>query len=167
MDILKVVRVCLIFLNLLLVSLTCGATSGNLRPLHAGSFEQIPPTRTEQPFMLVLWSIDCAPCRHELELLSEVRRDGLRLPLVLIATDPWDDGEVVTEVLTEYGLQGAENWVFADSNHARLRFEIDSTWYGELPRSYFYDANHARTAFSGRLTRDVIENWTATHASAQ
>lgn len=152
-------RICLIFLNLLLVSLTCVASSSDLRPLHSGSFEQIPTARTEQPFMLVLWSIDCAPCRHELELLSEARREGLGLPLVLISTDLWDDDEAVTEVLAAYGLQDAENWVFADSNHARLRFEIDPTWYGELPRSYFYDANHARTAFSGSLTREMMADW--------
>ena len=38
-----------------------------------------------------------------------------------------------------YGLGKVEQWVFADPMPERLRFEIDRRWYGELPRTHFYD----------------------------
>ena len=44
---------------------------------------------------------------------------------------------------------------------AKLRYGIDPSWFGELPRSYFYDAAHNRLPHSGALNEDHIEAWLA------
>ena len=54
-------------------------------------------------------------------------------------------------MLEKHHLNDVENWVFADANSQKLRFEIDPSWYGELPRTYFFDSAHNRNGNSGLL----------------
>ena len=105
----------------------------------------------------VLWSVDCAPCLREFEQFAALRRQGRQLPLVLVATDGLAERERVTGVLARFGLQDDENWIFADENAAKLRFEIDFGWHGEMPRSYFYARDGQRKAVSGGLSAPQIE----------
>ncbi|MFU8790212.1 MAG: hypothetical protein ACNA7G_14370 [Methylobacter sp.] len=50
-------------------------------------------------------------------------------------------------------LSGIENWVYANENTQKLQFEIDPGWYGELPRTYFFDSSHQCTGVSGTLSK--------------
>ena len=149
------------------VSWSAGQDGYRLLPLEENRLRSFVPgsaaTLAEQwrndRFLLVLWSVDCAPCLKEFEQFQALRRQGRDLPLVLVATDGLAERERVSEVLARFGLQDVENWVFADENAARLRFEIDPAWYGEMPRSYFYGANGQRKAVSGGLSAPQITAW--------
>ena len=44
--------------------------------------------------------------------------------------------------------------VFTEDNSAKLRFEIDPSWYGELPRTYFFDKKHQRSGLSGVISHE-------------
>src|SRR5690606_41270171 len=78
------------------------------------------------------------------------------VPLLLNSSDPTDEREEAVYILEEYGLETIESWMFADAFIERLRFSIDPGWYGELPRSYFYNATHGSVAHSGILTREKL-----------
>ncbi|MDO8343138.1 MAG: hypothetical protein Q7T48_08070, partial [Cellvibrio sp.] len=65
----------------------------------------------------------------------------------------------IARTLQKYPLKKAESWVFADSFVERLRYEVDMQWYGELPRTYFYDAQGHALALSGKLDYAQIERW--------
>ncbi len=134
-----------------------GATPA-FRPLQAGSFGTLVDARRNQPFLLILWSITCGPCRDEFALLREMRLRHPGLPLVLVSTDDHGDAVVAGKALEEFGMAGEESWIFADDAQ-KLRYEIDPGWYGELPRAYFYDPRHRREGVSGRLARARIERW--------
>ena len=41
----------------------------------------------------------------------------------------------------------------------KLRYVIDQDWYGELPRSYYYDADHQRSSHSGTLSQQQLSAW--------
>jgi hypothetical protein len=112
-----------------------------------------------RPFLAVLWSLDCAPCRSELELLGELRRTHPELDLVLISTDPGSTEAATLEILSSHGLAAVESWAFADANAERLRFSIDPEWFGELPRAYFYDGNGSRRGVSGALSQETVVDW--------
>jgi hypothetical protein len=101
-----------------------------------------------------LWSVDCAPCRVELDMLGQMKKADPDFPLVVISTDSIEMREDAADILDEYQLAGETTWMFADSFVERLRFSIDPGWYGELPRSYFYDAEHNMMAHSGILTEE-------------
>lgn len=128
----------------------------NIQPFSTGTFTTLKEEFSDKPFVVSLWSVDCLPCRVELEMLGELKKENPDFPLILISTDTFDKHEEATYILEEYGLDQIDSWMFADAFIERLRFSIDPNWYGELPRSYFYNAEHAFTAHSGILTRETL-----------
>jgi hypothetical protein len=144
---------------LVLLSAAACAHQAEFRPFRSGSFTQLVAARPGQPFLLVLWSVTCAPCRQEFELLRDLRQAHPKMALVLVSTDDIGDRKMAAEVLSLYALEHEESWMFAEGNAAKLRYEIDPDWYGEMPRAYFYDADHGREAVSGSLDRARIESW--------
>lgn len=136
------------------------SAAAELKPFTAGSFATIEEHHKDRPFLVVLWSLECPPCYKELALLGRRRENAGELPLVLISTDPIDRREAARDTLAKFDLADADAWMFADTFVERLRHSIDPQWRGELPRSYFYDADHRRTAHSGVLEKTQLQQWT-------
>ncbi len=128
------------------------------------SLAQIERQRSGEDFLLVLWSVHCAPCFAELALLAEALQADPNLPIELVSTDAPDMRADVEATLERYGLGTHANWQFAENMPEKLRFHIDPGWYGELPRSYFYDAARQRSGHSGALTREQLQDWLGTRA---
>lgn len=148
-----------IFAILLGLSATWASAEQEIKFFVRGSQQTIAATRQGKPFILALWSLDCTHCRDDLALLGQLQAKHSTLDVVLVSTDtPAQRSEILT-MLKHYALQRAESWVFADSYVERLRFEIDAQWYGELPRTYFFDAAGGSTAISGKIERDPVERW--------
>ena len=134
-----------------------------VRPFVAGSLAAIEAGRSGKPFIAAFWSADCTHCPGELKALGELSRRYPALDIVLIATDTPAAAPLLARLAESYGLGRQEQWVFADQQPERLRFEIDRRWYGELPRSYFYDRQHRRQARSGVVPAGQLEMWAAEH----
>ena len=79
--------------------------------------------------------------------------------LVLVSTDSPGDRKELLRVINGKGVASAEVWVFSEANSPRIRHDVDRIWYGELPRSYFFDGHQNRQAISGVLEREAIERW--------
>lgn len=129
------------------------------RPFVAGSLSEILAAHAGKSFMLLFWSLECPSCLRELgSIASEANKyPGMRL--VMVSTDGADQRDEVAGMLAKHGLNRVESWVFDAADAQRLRYEVDKSWYGELPRSYFYDAGHHREALSGVVTTGQIEAW--------
>ncbi|WP_303907171.1 TlpA family protein disulfide reductase [Thiohalomonas denitrificans] len=149
----------LMFLLALVLAALPTAVWAELKPFSQGSLEQITEARAGQPFLLVLWSMDCPPCMKEMGHLQTLRNRFERDALVLISTDGLANREAVETILADFELGGFENWLFADDFPERMRYQIDPDWYGELPRSYHYDAEHQRVGTSGTLNPETIREW--------
>lgn len=138
----------------LLLLLHTGISSADFAPIKdfmPGSYQQILSANAGNGFMLVLWSVDCTSCIKDMELLSSIHKSRPDLKIVMISTDePGVTNEVQT-LLQKYRLAEVENWLFADDNSQKLRYEIDPAWYSELPRTYFFSASHQREGVSGTL----------------
>ena len=130
------------------------APADNIQGFGTQTFTAIKEQFAGKPFVVSLWSVDCAPCRVELDMLGKMKQADPDFPLVVISTDSIDKRADAADILDEYQLAGETTWMFADSFVERLRFSIDPGWYGELPRSYFYDAEHNMMAHSGILTEE-------------
>ncbi|HHJ81394.1 MAG TPA: redoxin domain-containing protein [Candidatus Tenderia electrophaga] len=152
----------LVTLTLLLPQLLLAAAP---KPFVSGSMAEIQSSQGEAPMIVSFWSIDCPPCYKELLIWRNLSQRLPQLKLVLVSTDELDAQSEVVEVLQQKGVtglgRGLETWQFADAHTQRLRYEIDKTWYGELPRSYFYSANGQVEAISGLLDQAKIEQWLA------
>lgn len=139
----------------------CAAAAETPRPYTSGSLERIAQARADKPFVLVMWSLDCAVCMKELDLLGQTLQSRPALDVVLVSTDEAASGVEVASVLEKKGLGQAEAWIFAGEDAQQLRYDVDPEWYGELPRTYFYDAAHRRRALSGALDKARLNAWAA------
>lgn len=140
-------------LTLLLLCSTSWATD----ILQPGQVDQL---FSRTPQLVVLWSVDCPPCYKELAMIEELLQQHPALPITLIATD--DDESRYAEVEQLYtNIQGSQlkKAVFADSAGDSLRYRIDRSWLGELPRSYFVNDSGERLGISGLLSKDSVIEW--------
>ena len=128
-------------------------------PFTHATLEEIKNEYLGREFLLGLWSIDCPPCLVELELMAKVLKSRPDLPYVLVSTDSIDLQATAAEYLEDFGLEGRRSYMFADSLTERLRYSIDPSWYGELPRSYFFEANHSFQAHSGIVSDELLAQW--------
>jgi hypothetical protein len=123
----------------------------------SGSYQQILASNANKPFMLVVWSINCPSCLKDMELLSSIHKSRPELKMIMLAADEPSATEQVQQILEKNHLSDIENWAYADENSQKLQFEIDPKWYGELPRTYFFDKTHQRTGASGVLSKEDYE----------
>lgn len=143
------------------------------QPLLRGSYQKIIAAHSGSPFIVAMWSLTCTHCAADLEIFKQLAQKYPGFDLVLISTDTPEQEADIAHALNKYHLGRSvknqkrlgkvESWVFADSYTERLRFEIDAQWYGELPRTYFYDAAGKARGVSGVLDEKEIEQWVNTN----
>jgi len=146
----------LLGLILLLIS---SSVLADIRPFTAGSMAAIAGERSGRPFILSFWSVSCTHCPVELKALGALRKRYPKLEVVLVATDSPAESALLSEMASVYGLGDVAQWVFADLQSERLRFEIDRNWYGELPRTYFFNRQHQVEAVSGVVPPERLARW--------
>jgi len=148
-----------LFGSLMCLSSTCSVAEQITKHFVRGSYQEIVSARAGKPFIVSLWSLDCTYCLDDMVLFGKLSKKYHDLDLVLISTDTKEQIKEIASTLQKFPLKKAESWVFADSFVERLRYEVDTQWYGELPRTYFYDAQGHALALSGKLDYAQIERW--------
>lgn len=136
------------------------AESGDmLKPFEPASLQAIAEQHKGKPFVLFVWSLDCEYCHASLDRLTQARRAGSTLAIVTLSTDPLHDPQAraaMEKRLAE--LQLTHNaWAFGSASPEKLKYALDPKWYGEKPRSYWFNARGERIAYSGMLTAAVIK----------
>jgi hypothetical protein len=77
--------------------------------------------------------------------------------IVTIAIEPAGDAGNVEASATAPLGPSAAHWAVGDAPAEQLRYLIDPQWRGELPRSYWFDADGRRiAAHSGLITPQTI-----------
>ena len=163
---------CLLGALILLFSMNA-FSAPQTQPLLRGSFQKIINAHAGKPFIVAMWSVSCTHCGADLEIFGRLAKKYAGFNLVLISTDSPEQESTIVNSLEKYNLGllnpkhkragKLESWVFADTYTERLRFEIDAQWYGELPRTYFFDAAGKSRGVSGVLDEGVVEQWVKTH----
>ena len=87
-----------------------------------------------------------------MDIIKKIHEGMPQFNFVLLATDDQADTKEVNKIIEQKGLGIMESWIFAEGNAQKLRFEIDPVWYGEIPRTYFFNSTHEREGISGALT---------------
>lgn len=147
------------FLVIVLLALSCRAQAGEFKSFDLGGRVAIERSHAGKPFILALWSIDCPYCMEDLKVLGELVRQHPDIALVTVCTNGRESAAEAAKVLDKAGLPPHERWQFAFPDEDRLRYDVDKSWYGELPRSYFYDTAHRIQALSGRPQAAWLVRW--------
>ena len=122
--------------------------------------ETIKKQNKGKKWLMLMWSVDCPPCFKELAIIQKLTQQDENLNIVLINADASD--EVIQErmnIIEEFRLNNLVNFHFVDGKVEYSRFIIDSTWFGELPRSYFIDTNGQFHGKSGLVDESLISQW--------
>ena len=135
------------------------ASAPELRTFTAKSFAKIKQTHAGQAFIVTFWSVTCEPCREEMMIVADMHRKFPNVPIILVAADAPASRAAVVRFLGNYQLGKIQTWQFADDSAERLRYSVDKSWAGELPRSYFFDARHEFTAHSGVVEAQWLQAW--------
>jgi len=146
--------------TLLILLSCCHYLQAKQLPLTQTAFEQIKQSYKGKQWLMILWSVDCPACFKELALIKKLREKRSDLALVIINAD--DSDEVSAErsqVIIDYEMDDLTHYYFTDGEGDSNRFMIDANWYGELPRSYFVDAQGEFHGKSGLLKESLIKKW--------
>lgn len=133
------------------------AEQAGLKHFTSGSYQQLLQEYADKPFVLMIWSINCASCLKKMPVMSELQKSMPGVNLIMLATDDASATDQVKSILTGNELNHTDNWIFADANPQKLRYEIDPKWYGEIPRTYFLNKDHQRIGVSGSVSREKLE----------
>lgn len=145
----------------LLVLCLFAVTADAARPFDAASLGAIKAAHAGKPFVLAFWSIHCAPCLEDMADWRALRKRYPNVPILLANTDTPAESKRVAQALARYSPGDVEQWAMSDDFAERVRYAVDGTWRGELPRTYFFDRRHDAEVSSGRIDRARIEAWFA------
>ena len=134
--------------------------AGMLRSFEPNSLERIMQQQKGKPFMLFIWSLDCTYCQTTLDVLAQAQREDKNLAIVTLSTDAIADPQAVALMEKRLtGLNMQKNaWAFGAASPDKLKYAIDPKWFGEKPRTYWFNAQGERLAYSGRLTPEIIKS---------
>jgi thiol-disulfide isomerase/thioredoxin len=150
-------RLILLFIGLAIFANIVLAESPTLKPFTSGSYQQLLTSNAGKPFMLAVWSITCPSCIKDMAVLNAVHKAHPEVKIVMLSTDDIAESAEAQKILTSNQLTDVEQWIYAEENTQKLQFEIDPKWYGELPRTYFFDKAQQREGVSGVLSKEDYE----------
>lgn len=113
----------------------------------------------DQPLIISFWSIDCPYCIDDLKKLGRALSKNTNVKLITVCVDGKESAKKAERILSQANLPKHEQYQYAEVDEDRLRYNIDPAWYGELPRTYFYDAAHQVTPLSGKISNSFLDKW--------
>ena len=148
---------------LLFASALAADGPSELKPFERGSWAPLLRTHAGRPTLVHFWGVTCGPCKEELPLLGVFMRDHPDIDMVMISADLVPDLPAATkDMLQRSGLSGAENWIFNEGFVERLRFEIDPTWQGDIPRTMLVASDGTIRTIEGAADIAEIGRWRET-----
>ena len=79
-----------------------------------------------------------------MEIISKLD-DSKRKEYIFVSTD---GDKFITEVkslLETLNLDSEKNWIFDSNSTQKIISTVDKKWYGETPRSYYFNSKKIRT----------------------
>lgn len=128
-------------------------------PFDMNTRKAIEKRYIDQPLIISFWSIDCLYCLDDLKKLSKALSKNTNVKLITVCVDGKESAKKAERILSQANLPKHEQYQYAEVDEDRLRYNIDPTWYGELPRTYFYDATHQVTPLSGKISNSFLDKW--------
>jgi thiol-disulfide isomerase/thioredoxin len=113
----------------------------------------------DQPLIISFWSIDCPYCIDDLKKLGKALNKNTKVKLITVCVDGKESAKKAERILNLAHLPEHEHYQYAEADEDKLRYSIDPAWYGELPRTYFYDADHQITSLSGKIPKAFLDKW--------
>ena len=128
-------------------------------PFDMNTRKAIEKRYIDQPLIISFWSIDCPYCIDDLKKLGKALSKNTNVKLITVCVDGKESAKKAERILSQANLPKHEQYQYAEVDEDRLRYNIDPAWYGELPRTYFYDEAHQVTPLSGKISNSFLDKW--------
>jgi len=152
----------LVALGIGLLAVSSFAAPSPLKPFERGSWREVLRAHAGRPTLVHFWGVTCGPCKLELPELGKFMKDHPGIDVVTISADLVPNLPDATQaMLDKAGLASAENFVFGDGYVERLRFEIDPSWQGDIPRTMLIGRDGAISTIEGTADRSDLDKWSA------
>ncbi|MGJ5205285.1 TlpA family protein disulfide reductase [Bradyrhizobium sp. HKCCYLR20261] len=145
-----------------LLALTASSTAAppSLKPFERGSWREVLRSHAGRPTLIHFWGVTCGPCKIELPQLGKFMADHPEIDVVTVSADLVPNLDAATQaMLDKAGLAAAENFIFNDGYAERLRFEIDPSWQGEIPRTILVSRDGAMSTIEGSAEISDLDKW--------
>src|ERR1700751_162929 len=137
-----------------------------LRPFERGSWKHVLRSHAGHPTLVHFWGVTCGPCKIELPELGEFMKHHPAIDVVTISADLAPNLEPATRsMLQNAGLSSAENWIFSDGFAEKLRYEVDPSWQGDIPRTMLISRDGEITTIDGSAEILALEKWSNEQAA--
>jgi thiol-disulfide isomerase/thioredoxin len=148
-------------------SVVSASEPSKIRPFERGSWQRVLRAHAGHATIVHFWGVTCGPCKVELPELGAFKKSHPSVDVVTIDADlvPNTDA-AVTAMLEGAGLSSAENWMFNDGFPERLRYEIDSAWQGDIPRTILISRNGDKVVIEGAIEPAVLQKWSEEQVAA-
>lgn len=138
-----------------------------LKPFGRGSWQELTKAHAGRPTIVHFWGVTCGPCKVELPQLGAFMKHYPDIDMVTISADFVPNlPEATRAMLERAGLSFAENWIF-EGFADRLRFEIDPTWQGDIPRTLLITREGEMTTIEGSAEMADLETWSERQLAAK
>lgn len=134
----------ILLFHILFGSVVYASESNSIKTFNSSDYSNIIKSREKTPFIMLFWSIECSPCLKEMHNISKLSKKE-RDQFIFIATDGHEMKQEISNVLSTLDLEKENNWVFNSNSSEAIISTIDKRWYGETPRSYYFDKNKKRS----------------------
>ena len=149
-------------LVVLVASVAALSASPTLRPFERGTWQAVLREHAGRPVLVHFWGVTCGPCKVELPLLGQFAKDHPDVDVVTVSADLVPNLPGATQsMLDKAGLSSTENFIFNDGFVERLRFEIDPSWQGDIPRTMLISREGTVTTIEGSAEMADLEKWSA------
>jgi thiol-disulfide isomerase/thioredoxin len=128
-------------------------------PFEIDTRKAIEAKYLNQPLIISFWSIDCPYCIDDLKKLGKVLTKNKNIKLITVCVDGKESAKKAERILSQANLPKHEQYQYAEVDEDKLRYSIDPNWYGELPRTYFYDVMHQVIPLSGKISTVFLDKW--------
>ncbi|CCE05907.1 putative thiol-disulfide isomerase/thioredoxins-like [Bradyrhizobium sp. STM 3843] len=143
------------------------AATSPLKPFERGSWREVLHAHAGRPTLVHFWGVTCGPCKVELPQLGEFMKAHPGIDVVTISADLVPNLPAATQAtLDRAGLSAAENFIFNDGYAERLRFEIDPSWQGDIPRTMLIGRDGAISTIEGSADLAELDKWSAEQLAA-
>jgi thiol-disulfide isomerase/thioredoxin len=149
-------------LGLVAWAVTGLASQRTLKPFERGSWHDVLRTHAGRPTLVHFWGVTCGPCKVELPELGRFMKEHPGIDVVTVSADLVPNlPDATLAMLDKAGLSTAENFIFNDGYTERLRFEIDPSWQGDIPRTMLIGRDGAVSTIEGTAEMADLERWSA------
>ena len=131
-----------------------------IKPYQKGDWALIQKSSKGAPLVVHFWGVTCPSCVKEMPQWGQFKKLNPNSRIVFIQVDDVSV-ESMQNILKKAGIFDMQSYFINGPFDERLRYEIDPSWHGETPTTFFIDRNGKISKKIGAIDFKQLKNFLA------